>query len=139
MAGYICALVISLFAVVAGGFFMAYPLYHKHVCNEPATATVIDIHREWRDGRWHSYPVFQYRANGQTVVTQHNVSPSSYEIGDQVEPLYHQKAPEQYYIPHASGGNWVFLFGGAFFCLMGLGFTVLIVKVWLLPLIFGAR
>ena len=139
MAGYICALVISLFAVVAGGFFMAYPLYHKHVCNEPATATVIDIHREWRDGRWHSYPVFQYRANGQTVVTQHNVSPSSYEIGDQAELLYHQKAPEQYYIPHASGGNWVFLFGGAFFCLMGLGFTVLIVKVWLLPLIFGAR
>ena len=139
MAGYICALVISLFAVVAGGFFMAYPLYHKHVCNEPATATVIDIHREWRDGRWHSYPVFQYRANGQTVVTQHNVSPSSYEIGDQVELLYHQKAPEQYYIPHTSGGNWVFLFGGAFFCLMGLGFTVLIVKVWLLPLIFGAR
>ena len=131
MAGYICAIAISLFAVVAGSFCMVYPLYHKHVCKEPATAKVIDIHKERRDGTWHSYPVFQYRANGQTIVIQHNVSPSSYEIGDQVELLYNQNAPEQYYIPHASGGNWAFLLGGAFFFLMGLGFTVLIVKVWL--------
>ena len=94
MAGYICALAISLFAVVAGSFCMVYPLY-------------------------------------QTIVIQHNVSPSSYEIGDQVELLYNQNAPEQYYIPHASGGNWAFLLGGAFFFLMGLVFTVLIVKVWL--------
>lgn len=77
MAGYICALAISLFAVVAGSFCMVYPLYHKHVCKEPATAKVIDIHKERRDGTWHSYPVFQYRANGQTIVIQHNVSPSS--------------------------------------------------------------
>ena len=139
MAGYICALVISLFAVAAGVFSMVYPLYHRQVCNEPATAKVIDIHRERRDGRWHSYPVFQYWANGQTVVIRHNVSPSSYEIGDQVELLYNQKDPEQYYIPHVSGGNWAFLFGGAFFFLVSLGFTALIVKVWLLPLIFGAR
>ena len=139
MAGYICALAISLFAVVAGSFCMVYPLYHKHVCKEPATAKVIDIHKERRDGTWHSYPVFQYRANGQTIVIQHNVSPSSYEIGDQVELLYNQKDPEQYYIPHVSGGNWAFLFGGAFFFLVGLGCTALIVKVWLLPLIFGAR
>lgn len=46
MAGYICALAISLFAVVAGSFCMVYPLYHKHVCKEPATAKVIDIHKE---------------------------------------------------------------------------------------------
>ena len=44
MAGYICALAISLFAVITGIIFMIYPLYHKHVCNEPATANVIDIH-----------------------------------------------------------------------------------------------
>lgn len=50
MAGYICALAISLFAVVAGSFCMVYPLYHKHVCKEPATAKVIDIHKERRDG-----------------------------------------------------------------------------------------
>ena len=135
MAGYICALVISLFAVAAGIFCMVYPLYHKHVCNEPATARVIDIRSERRDGRWHSYPVFEYQAKGKTVVIQHNVSPSPYEIGDQLELLYNQNNPEQYYIPHTSGGNWVFLFGGVFFFLMGLGFTVLIVKVWLLPLI----
>lgn len=46
MAGYICALAISLFAVITGIIFMIYPLYHKHVCNEPATANVIDIHME---------------------------------------------------------------------------------------------
>ena len=67
MAGYICALAISLFAVITGIIFMIYPLYHKHVCNEPATANVIDIHMEWRDDHWHSYPVFQYQADGKTV------------------------------------------------------------------------
>ncbi len=70
---------------------------------------------------------------------EHNVSPSPYQVGDQVEMLYNADNPQQYYIPHSSGGNWVFLFGGAFFFLMGLGFTVLIVKMWLLPLIFGAK
>ena len=99
MAGYICALAISLFAVITGIIFMIYPLYHKHVCNEPATANVIDIHMEWRDDHWHSYPVFQYQADGKTVIIQHNVSPTSYEIGDQVELRYNQKNPEQYYIP----------------------------------------
>lgn len=29
MAGYICALAISLFAVITGIIFMIYPLYHK--------------------------------------------------------------------------------------------------------------
>ena len=135
MAGYICALAISLFAVITGIIFMIYPLYHKHVCNEPATANVIAIHMEWRDDHWHSYPVFQYQADGKTVIIQHNVSPTSYEIGDQVELRYNQKNPEQYYIPHASGGNWMFLFGGLFFFLIGFGFTALIIKVWLLPLI----
>ena len=76
MAGYICALAISLFAVITGIIFMIYPLYHKHVCNEPATANVIDIHMEWRDDHWHSYPVFQYQADGKTVIIQHNVSPT---------------------------------------------------------------
>lgn len=93
MAGYICALAISLFAVITGIIFMIYPLYHKHVCNEPATANVIDIHMEWRDDHWHSYPVFQYQADGKTVIIQHNVSPTSYEIGDQVELRYNQKNP----------------------------------------------
>ena len=67
MAGYICALAISLFAVITGIIFMIYPLYHKHVCNEPATANVIDIHMEWRDDHWHSYPVFQYQADGMSA------------------------------------------------------------------------
>ena len=78
---------------------------------------------------------FNIRPMEKTVIIQHNVSPTSYEIGDQVELRYNQKNPEQYYIPHASGGNWMFLFGGLFFFLMGFGFTALIIKVWLLPLI----
>lgn len=145
MAGYICALIISLFAVVAGIFCIFYPFYHKIVCKIPTTATVIDIQERWSrhsdDTRDHLvyYPVFQYWANEEMIVIEHNVSPSPYQVGDQVEMLYNADNPQQYYIPHSSGGNWVFLFGGAFFFLMGLGFTVLIVKMWLLPLIFGAK
>jgi len=141
MAGYICALIISLFAVVAGIFCMLYPFYHKMVCKISTTATVIDIREKWSrhsDGtRDHLvyYPVFQYRANGEMITIEHNVSPSSYQVGDQVEMLYNADNPQQYYIPHSSGGNWVFLFGGVFFFLMGIGFTALIVKVWILPLI----
>lgn len=119
MAGYICALAISLFAVITGIIFMIYPLYHKHVCNEPATANVIDIHMEWRDDHWHSYPVFQYQADGKTVIIQHNVSPTSYEIGDQVELRYNQKNPRA--VLHSPCVRWeldvpvwrvVFLFDG---------------------------
>ena len=145
MAGYICSYIIALIAVAAGVFCMIYPFYHKIVCKMPTTATVIDIQERWSrhsdDTRDHLvyYPVFQYRANEEMIVIEHNVSPSPYQVGDQVEVLYNADNPQQYYIPHSSGGNWVFLFGGAFFCLMGLGFTVLIVKVWLLPLISGAR
>ncbi len=119
MAGYICALAISLFAVITGIIFMIYPLYHKDVCNEPATANVIDIHMEWRDDHWHSYPVFQYQADGKTVIIQHNVSPTSYEIGDQVELRYNQKNPRA--VLHSPCVRWeldvpvwrvVFLFDG---------------------------
>ena len=81
MAGYICALIISLFAVVAGIFCMLYPFYHKMVCKISTTATVIDIREKWSrhsDGtRDHLvyYPVFQYRANGEMITIEHNVSP----------------------------------------------------------------
>lgn len=144
MAGYICALVISLFAVIAGIFCMVYPFYHKRVCKIPATATVVDIQERWSrhsDGtRDHLvyYPVFQYWANGEMIVIAHNVSPSPYQVGDQVEILYNADDPQQYYIPDSSGGNWAFFFGGAFFFLMGLGFAALIVKACL-PLLFGTR
>ena len=123
---------------------MFYPFYHKIVCKIPTIATVIDIQERWSrhsDGiRDHLvyYPVFQYWANGEMITIEHNVSPSPYQVGDQVEMLYNADNPQQYYIPNSSGGNWVFLFGGVFFFLMGLGFASLIVKVWLLPLISSA-
>ena len=105
MAGYICALIISLFAVVAGIFCMLYPFYHKMVCKISTTATVIDIREKWSrhsDGtRDHLvyYPVFQYRANGEMITIEHNISSSSYQVGDQVEMLYNADNPQQYYIP----------------------------------------
>ena len=143
MAGYICALIISLFAVVAGIFCMLYPFYHKMVCKISTTATVIDIREKWSrhsDGtRDHLvyYPVFQYRANGEMITIEHNVSPSPYQVGDQVEMLYNANNPQQYYIPDSAGGNWAFLLGGALFFVMGLGFIILLTKTWLLPIILG--
>ena len=94
MAGYICSYIIALIAVAAGGFCMIYPFYHKIVCKMPTTATVIDIQERWSrhsdDTRDHLvyYPVFQYWANGEMITIEHNVSPSPYQVGDQVEMLY---------------------------------------------------
>lgn len=137
MAGFICALLISLVAMAAGVFCLFYPLYHKRVCTQPATAEVVDLQIEWREDKRHIYPVFQYKADGQTVRIQHNVSPTPYEIGEQVELLYNPADPAQYYIPHTSGGNWAFVLAGAFFFCMGAFFTVQVVQAWLLPLLSG--
>ena len=87
----------------------------------PTTATVIDIQERWSrhsdDTRDHLvyYPVFQYWANGEMITIEHNVSPSPYQVGDQVEMLYNADDPQQYYIPDSAGGNWAFLLGGALF------------------------
>lgn len=81
MAGYICALLISLAAMAAGVFCVFYPLYHKWVCTQPATAAVVDFYVERKDHRQHSYPIFQYKAEGKTVRIRHNVSPTPYKIG----------------------------------------------------------
>nr|WP_325302721.1 DUF3592 domain-containing protein [uncultured Dysosmobacter sp.] len=121
MAGYICSYIIALIAVAAGVFCMIYPFYHKIVCKMPTTATVIDIQERWSrhsdDTKDHLvyYPVFQYRANGEMITIEHNVSPSPYQVGDQVEMLYNADDPQQYYIPDSAGGNWAFLLGGALF------------------------
>ena len=102
MAGYICSYIIALIAVVAGVFFMIYPFYHKIVCKMPTTATVIDIQERWShdddDSSRHLvyYPVFQYWANGEMITIEHNVSPSPYQVGDQVEMLYNANNPQQY-------------------------------------------
>lgn len=66
-----------------------------------------------------------------------DISPSPYQVGDQVEMLYNADNPQQYYIPDSAGENWVFLLGGALFFVMGLGFIVLLTKTWLLPIILG--
>ena len=70
-----------------------------------------------------------------TVIIQHNVSPPPYEIGDQVELRYNQKTQSSITFPMRPVGIGLFLFGGLFFFLIGFGFTALIIKVWLLPLI----
>lgn len=137
MAGYICALLISLAAMVAGVFCVFYPLYHKWACTQPATAEVVDFYVEWKDHRQHSYPIFQYKAEGKTVRIRHNVSPTPYKSGEQVEILYNPADPEQYYIPHSSGGNWAFVLGGVFFFCMGAFFAVQVLQAWLLPLLAG--
>ena len=51
--------------------------------------------------------------------------------------LYNPVDPEQYYIPHSSGGNWVFVLGGVFFFCMGAFFAVQVLQAWLLPLLAG--
>ncbi len=143
MVGYICSYIIALIAVAAGVFCMIYPFYHKIVCKMPTTATVIDIQERWShdddDSSSHLvyYPVFQYWANGEMITIEHNVSPSPYQVGDQVEMLYNADNPQQYYIPDSAGGNWAFLLGGALFFVMGLGFIILLTKTWLLPIILG--
>ncbi len=121
---------------------MVYPFYHKIVCKMPTTSTVIDIQERWRnddDGNRHPvyYPVFQYWANGETITTEHNVSPSPYQIGDEVEMLYNADNPKQYYISDSAGGNWTFLLGGTLLFLIGAAVIVLLTKTWLLPIISG--
>lgn len=126
MAGYICALLISLAAMAAGVFCVFYPLYHKWVCTQPATAAVVDFYVERKDHRQHSYPIFQYKAEGKTVRIRHNVSPTPYKIGDQVEILYNPVDPEPVLYPSflrrklgLCSGRRVFLLHGGVFCSAG--------------------
>ena len=72
-------------------------------------------------GRYVYYPVFSYKANGEEIEVEHNVSPTDFQVGEYVELKYNSKNPYQYYIEDSKkAGNWVFIVTGMLFAPMGI-------------------
>lgn len=90
-------------------------------------AKVIGFEKRWsrgnkgRMGRYVYYPVFSYKANGEEIEVEHNVSPTDFQVGEYVELKYNSKNPYQYYIEDSKkAGNWVFIVAGMLFAPMGI-------------------
>ena len=122
-----CIFFIGFIFTVVGIFTLIYPFYHKIKCTEPTMAKVIGFEKRWsrgnkgRMGRYIYYPVFSYKANGEEIEVEHNVSPTDFQVGEYVELKYNSKNPYQYYIEDSKkAGNWVFIVAGMLFAPMGI-------------------
>ena len=122
-----CIFFIGFIFTIVGIFILIYPFYHKIKCTEPTMAKVIGFEKRWsrgskgRMGRYVYYPVFSYKANGEEIEVEHNVSPTDFQVGEYVELKYNSKNPYQYYIEDSKkAGNWVFISTGMLFTPMGI-------------------
>ena len=122
-----CIFFIGFVFTIVGIFILIYPFYHKIKCTEPTMAKVIGFEKRWsrgskgRMGRYVYYPVFSYKANGEEIEVEHNVSPTDFQVGEYVELKYNSKNPYQYYIEDSKkAGNWVFIITGMLFTPMGI-------------------
>lgn len=122
-----CIFFIGFIFTIVGIFILIYPFYHKIKCTEPTMAKVIGFEKRWsrgskgRMGRYIYYPVFSYKANGEEIEVEHNVSPTDFQVGEYVELKYNSKNPYQYYIEDSKkAGNWVFIITGMLFTPMGI-------------------
>ena len=122
-----CIFFIGFVFTIVGIFILIYPFYHKIKCTEPTMAKVIGFEKRWsrgskgRMGRYVYYPVFSYKANGEEIEVEHNVSPTDFQVGEYVELKYNSKNPYQYYIEDSKkAGNWVFIITGMLFAPMGI-------------------
>ena len=122
-----CIFFIGFIFTIVGIFTLIYPFYHKIKCTEPTMAKVIGFEKRWsrgskgRMGRYIYYPVFSYKANGEEIEVEHNVSPTDFQVGEYVELKYNSKNPYQYYIEDSKkAGNWVFIITGMLFTPMGI-------------------
>lgn len=122
-----CIFFIGFIFTIVGIFILIYPFYHKIKCTEPTMAKVIGFEKRWsrgskgRMGRYVYYPVFSYKANGEEIEVEHNVSPTDFQVGEYVELKYNSKNPYQYYIEDSKkAGNWVFIITGMLFVPMGI-------------------
>ena len=122
-----CIFFIGFIFTIVGIFILIYPFYHKIKCTEPTMAKVIGFEKRWsrgskgRMGRYIYYPVFSYKANGEEIEVEHNVSPTDFQVGEYVELKYNSKNPYQYYIEDSKkAGNWVFIVTGMLFTPMGI-------------------
>ena len=122
-----CIFFIGFVFTIVGIFILIYPFYHKIKCTEPTMAKVIGFEKRWsrgskgRMGRYIYYPVFSYKANGEEIEVEHNVSPTDFQVGEYVELKYNSKNPYQYYIEDSKkAGNWVFIVAGMLFAPMGI-------------------
>ena len=122
-----CIFFIGFIFTIVGIFILIYPFYHKIKCTEPTMAKVIGFEKRWsrgnkgRMGRYVYYPVFSYKANGEEIEVEHNVSPTDFQVGEYVELKYNSKNPYQYYIEDSKkAGNWVFIITGMLFTPMGI-------------------
>lgn len=124
---YWCIFFIGFIFTIVGIFILIYPFYHKIKCTEPTMAKVIGFEKRWSRGnkggmgRYVYYPVFSYKANGEEIEVEHNVSPTDFQVGEYVELKYNSKNPDQYYIEDSKkAGNWVFIITGMLFTPMGI-------------------
>ena len=122
-----CIFFIGFIFTVVGIFILIYPFYHKIKCTELTMAKVIGFEKRWsrgskgRMGRYIYYPVFSYKANGEEIEVEHNVSPTNFRVGEYAELKYNSKNPYQYYIEDSKkAGNWVFIVAGMLFAPMGI-------------------
>ena len=122
-----CIFFIGFIFTIVGIFILIYPFYHKIKCTELTMAKVIGFEKRWsrgnkgRMGRYVYYPVFSYKANGEEIEVEHNVSPTDFQVGEYVELKYNSKNPYQYYIEDSKkAGNWVFIITGMLFTPMGI-------------------
>ena len=80
-------------------FYFDLSFYHKIKCTESTTAKVIGFEKRWsrgskgRMGRYIYYPVFSYKANGEEIEVEHNVSPTDFQVGEYVKIKYNSKNP----------------------------------------------
>ena len=81
-----CIFFIGFVFTIVGIFILIYPFYHKIKCTEPTTAKVIGFEKRWsrgskgRMGCYIYYPVFSYKANGEEIEVEHNVSPTDFKL-----------------------------------------------------------
>ena len=104
-------LLCGMIFIIIGVIFFIVEIVKKKKCKVTTNATVIDIARDQSrdsDGSYSTtlHPVFEYEVSGNIYVKKSRYGSSSckYYIGQQVEILYNEKNPNQYYVKGSLSG-----------------------------------
>ena len=104
--------IVFLVLLIVGGTFVAFAVIFtihdqrlRERCTVSTYATVIDYEERWSSdsdggGHYSYYPVLQYEAQGYIYTEVHNVGtrPPAYELNQEVELMYNELNPREFYI-----------------------------------------
>jgi len=124
--------ILLLFVTVPGGIGLHRMLKYKRfrsVCTEETTGKVIDIYESPDSEGSTYYPIFEYVANGQTVIHKSSYGSNwkRFKIGTKVTVFFNPANIDEYYVKEDTEGNYI----GILFMVFGaVMLIIMIIKIF---------